>query len=117
LQVQTGAQDPVTLTLQLSASSDDAEEEVSSGAMDLTSSDLELGVEKAPQRVGLRFPGVTVPQGAWILGASVRFTVDEVSAGASSLELRGELSPNASTYTSGSGDIGARPTTSAVVGW
>ncbi|NIR40025.1 MAG: fibronectin type III domain-containing protein, partial [Actinobacteria bacterium] len=115
--MQTGAQDPVTLTIQIAASTDDAEEEVSSGVMDLTSSDLELGVEKSPQRVGLRFPGVTIPQGGWILGASIRFTVDEVDSGTASLELRGELSPNAGTYTSGSGDIAGRPLTSARVDW
>ena len=53
LNAQTSASVPVTLSVQIASSTDDAEEEISSGVMDLTSSDLELGVEKLPQLVGL----------------------------------------------------------------
>jgi chitodextrinase len=114
---ETGGADPVTLSVQIAASTDDAEEEISSGVMDLTSSDLELGVEKSAQLVGLRFPGVSIPQGASILSASVQFTVDEASTGAASLDVRGELASHAAPYSSSSSDISGRPTTSAVVTW
>jgi len=55
---------PVTIASRVNTSSDDAEEAISSGAVSLTSSDLELGADgTVSQIVGMRFNGVTVPQG------------------------------------------------------
>ena len=65
----------------------------------------------------MRFPGVSIPQGASILSANVQFTVDEVSTGGSLLEVRGELSNDAATYSTSLSDISGRPTTNAVVTW
>jgi chitodextrinase len=107
----------VTLTIQIANADDDAEENMVSGNINLTSGDLELGEANAPQRVGLRFPGVSISQGATILSAHLQFAVDEVSTGAASLQVRGELSENAARYTSANSDIGGRPTTSAVASW
>jgi chitodextrinase len=115
--VETGGADPVTVVVPIASSTDDAEEEIASGVMDLTSSDLELGVEKSPQLVGMRFPGVSIPRGASILSANLQFTVDEVSTGSASLSLRGELSGDAAPFSSSAFDISGRPTTAAMVGW
>ena len=65
-----------TLEVRVAASSDDAEE-TASGRMSLTSSDLELVYDGSDQTVGIRFNGVTIPQGASIRSAYVQFQVDE----------------------------------------
>ncbi|WP_236865044.1 metallophosphoesterase [Brevibacterium daeguense] len=63
---------------------DDVEEGLSNGgALDMTSSDLELVHESPgsqdtnPQHVGMRFSLLDIPAGAEITGAYVQFTVDE----------------------------------------
>ncbi|GAB2651874.1 hypothetical protein GCM10009743_30080 [Kribbella swartbergensis] len=126
------ASDEVTVTVQATASaqavdvpvagsSDDAEERVSTGIPDLTSSDLELTFDgtssSANQVVGIRFTAVDVPRGATITKAYVQFEVDEVSMGASSLTINGEAADNAVTYTAATNDVSSRPRTTATVSW
>jgi uncharacterized protein YjiK len=126
------ASDEVTVTVQapasvqavdvpVAASSDDAEERVSTGTPDLASSDIELTFDgtssSANQVVGVRFTGVTVPQGATISNAYVQFQVDEVSMGACSLTISGEAADNAVTYTTATNDVSSRPLTTATVAW
>ncbi|MGE0510922.1 MAG: hypothetical protein AB7Q42_18565, partial [Acidimicrobiia bacterium] len=109
-----------TLDVSISAVSDDAEENNPNGAVDLTSSDLELAVDKTlVQTVGLRFVGMAIPVGAVITNAYVQFTVDEAkaTAPAASLTVRGELSPNPPTYTTATANVTARPDTLATVAW
>ncbi|HEY1031018.1 MAG TPA: alkaline phosphatase PhoX [Flavipsychrobacter sp.] len=75
-----------TVTYQVSAADDDLEEWIAGanqsqvvGALDAGSSDLEFGTEGGgndPQMVGLRFGNVTVPKGAIVRDARIRFTVD-----------------------------------------
>lgn len=108
-----------TINRYVTAGADDAEEDTATGAVDLTSSDLELykdsGVE---QLVGLRFQNVTIPQGATIDAADVEFTVDE-TAGDVGLQLRiwGQLAANAGAFTTTTGDISGRTKTTAAVDW
>ncbi|MCH7557696.1 MAG: discoidin domain-containing protein [Planctomycetes bacterium] len=104
--------------------SDDAEEAVAAGGMDLTSSDLELPYENTgqvdPQIIGVRFTGIPIPKGATITEAWVRFQVDETKGGTEAVNLiiKGELSPNPATFISSTaGDISSRPTTTAQVQW
>ncbi len=73
-------------TSQVSTSTDDAEEDLSDGSMDITSSHLEMCLEDNiwplpddNQLVGIRFASVQVPQGAIIDSAVIRFTVDETN--------------------------------------
>jgi len=102
----------------VSANSDDAEESVSSGSVQLSSSDLELTTDGNTQQVvGLRFPGLQVPGGATIISAYVQFRTDETSTGASSMTIRAEAVDNAATYTSASRSVTSRGTTSASVPW
>lgn len=107
---------PTTITIPVATSSDDAEES-SGGAVDLNSSDLELVTESSVQTVGIRFTGVTVPSGAIILGASIQFTVDEVTTGATSLTIQGQAADNPATFQAVSGNVSSRSRTSAAVGW
>ena len=97
------------------ASSDDAEE-LPTGYLDTTSSDLELVYEKALQSVGIRFRGVTIPQGATIDSAWVQFTVDEVSTGPAALSIRAQAAGNPPTFV-GSRNITSRALTPASVSW
>jgi hypothetical protein len=102
--------------VRVSASSDDAEES-SSGSMYLTSSDLELTMDSTQQGVGMRFNGIGIPQGAYIINAYIQFQVDEPPSDPTSLVIQGEDIDNAQTFTSANGDISSRARTEAVVNW
>ena len=108
------------LEVRVAASSDDAEEGVAN-SMDLTSShlhrDLELVVEDVIQQVGMRFTGVTIPQGATIADAYVQFQVDETSSGTSALTIEGEAADNALTFSATPSNISLRSRTAAGVAW
>ena len=106
----------VILEVRVAASSDDAEEGVAN-SMDLTSSDLELVVEDVIQQVGMRFTGVTIPQGATIADAYVQFQVDETSSGTSALTIEGEAADNALTFSATPSNISLRSRTAAGVAW
>jgi uncharacterized protein YjiK len=115
--ISTGSGQQQVVEKRVAASSDDAEES-RFGAMDLTSSDLELGTENgSPQTVGMRFASLAIPQGATIIEAYIQFTVDEADSGATSVVFRGQAVDNAATFTSTSGNITSRQQTSASVSW
>ncbi|MFH1103547.1 MAG: metallophosphoesterase [Actinomycetota bacterium] len=96
-------------------SADDAEE-LASGYLDTTSSDLELAVERVPQTIGLRFVGLPIPPNATITAAWIQFTVDEVSTGPASLTIRAHDTANPAAF-SGTRGITSRATTAASVAW
>jgi chitodextrinase len=101
----------------LAGGSDDAEERPS-GSVSLGSGDLELAVDgTSAQTVGLRFPGLDVPQGATVLSATIQFTADEVKTGAASLVIRGESANSAAPFASLSENVSGRSTTGASVPW
>jgi hypothetical protein len=109
-----------TLNIPIAASSDDAEE--AGGATKtvfLNSGDLEMVRDNgADQTVGLRFAGVAVPPGATISNAYIQFTTQATGPTAvTSLTIKGEAADNPGTFTSTLGNISARATTSAAVGW
>jgi hypothetical protein len=108
---------PETFEVRVAASSDDAEEDPS-GDIDLNSSDLELVLESSIQTVGMRFNGISIPQGATISSAYIQFQVDETNnVDPSTLYIGGEKVPNASTFTSTTNDITNRNPTDASVEW
>ena len=112
---------------------DSGEEKLSTGAMYLDSSDLELAHDTwlvnynetlrpdSEQLVGVVFPLVGVPPGATIKSARCVFVIDEVNPPAStseeSLIIYGESSGNAAAPSGSLGDLSARPSTAAKVGW
>jgi hypothetical protein len=103
--------------VRLAASSDDAEQ-AASGSVSLTSADLELVFDAGGnQAVGLRFNGLSIPQGATILNAYVQFKVDETPSGPTALTIQGQAADNAPTFVSASGNISSRPRTTATVAW
>lgn len=100
---------------QISSSSDDAEQRLSSGNMSMTSSDLELPYDRGNEQiVGMRFTDIKVPAGATITDARIEFEVDRQRTGNLSLNIYGEATGNAKTYKSKKRNISNRPRTAAV---
>jgi hypothetical protein len=108
---------PTPVETSVASGSDDAEQ-APSGAVSLTSTDLELVTDGTQvQRVGVRFANVQVPSGAAVSRAWIQFQTDEVSTDAAALTLRAEALDSAPTYQSTSSNISSRPVTSASVAW
>ncbi|MGI9380447.1 MAG: hypothetical protein ACR2OW_12420, partial [Methyloligellaceae bacterium] len=105
------------LEVQVANSLDDAEERVSSGKIDLDSSDLELIEASAEQIVGIRFNNIDIPQGAIITNAYLQFQADETQSGGTSLTLHGEDTDNAQQFSSQTNNISSRQNTTASVNW
>jgi hypothetical protein len=107
----------VVVESRISASSDDAEQDVGSGALHLSSSDIELVTDAGTlQVVGLRFPALAIPNGATIENAWVQFQVDESSTDAAVLTIRAQSADDAPTFSSGN-PVMSRPLGSAAVVW
>ncbi|MHC4594200.1 MAG: discoidin domain-containing protein [Planctomycetota bacterium] len=110
----------------IATSSDDAEEHIPAGGVDLGSSDLELGHEgtmsaTSLQVIGCRWVALPIPKGATITEAWVQFSADSVGSARHipdvSLIIEGQLSTDPATFSSTSGDISGRPKTTAQVVW
>ena len=110
---------PTVFTKQIASGSDDVEE-TSKGVVNLSGDDIELVYDTkttGSQVVGLRFNGITIPQGATITKAYIQFTVDEVTNTSCNLTIRGEASDNSTAFTSSSKNVSRRVKTSASVNW
>lgn len=92
----------------------------SAGSLDFSGDDLEMswdGSTRGTQVVGLRFPGVNIPQGATITTAYIQFRTDETKqAGTISFDIEGVDVDNASTW-SGNSAVSNATKTSAKVDW
>ncbi|HEY7444940.1 MAG TPA: choice-of-anchor D domain-containing protein [Vicinamibacterales bacterium] len=106
-----------TVQVRVAASSDDAEEDVLTGAVSLTSGDLELVDDGGVQIVGMRFNGIAVPPGATILDARIQFQVEQTSSTATSLTIQAQAADSASTFTTAIGSLSMRSKTTAAVPW
>jgi hypothetical protein len=118
--VSVAVDNPTTQTLDIAvaASSDDAEEKTSNNSTRINSSDLEFVTDKSfIQVVGMRFTGITVPQGATITNAYVQFQAGAANAEATNLVVRGQAADNPPTFTTKSSNISNRPVTAASVAW
>ncbi|MEE9345977.1 MAG: hypothetical protein V3U88_10260, partial [Methylococcales bacterium] len=108
----------VIVKSRIAASSDDAEENTSTGKVKPNSSDLELGnQDQKNQLVGMRFNGLNIPQGATITNASIHFQADETHSEATSLMIEGEATDNALTFTNANSNISTRALTGATIDW
>jgi hypothetical protein len=106
----------VTFERRVSASSDDAEQ-ATGGAVDLSSSDLELVTESTVQTVGIRFTNVVVPKNATIANAYVQFQVDEATSGATSLRIEAQAADAPLTFSTATNNVSSRPRTIAFANW
>jgi len=108
----------ITVEQRVAASIDDAEESVSGGTTSLNSSDIELVADGSTlQTVAMRWAGLAIPRGATIHAAYIQFASKEAQSTATSVELRAEASDNAGAFSSASGNITARPRTTAAASW
>jgi hypothetical protein len=99
----------VNVSVAAADSGDDAEERIADGVMDLTSSDLELCRDTdGDQLVGIRFQGVTVPQGATITNAYIQFQADQVTTGSVIVDITGIDVDDAAQFTSTAYNISDR---------
>ncbi|MCW8884570.1 MAG: VWA domain-containing protein, partial [Motiliproteus sp.] len=112
---------PTTITVQVSDSFDDAEEDVSSGSISRTSSDLELMSDGGDtQIVGLRFSSLAIPDGATIADARLEFEIDEENSASSdpvTIRIYGEDTDSAASYGNSKWDISSRTKTSNSATW
>ncbi|MBC8472874.1 MAG: hypothetical protein H8D56_25715 [Planctomycetes bacterium] len=107
------------LEIRVSSDSDDVEQDVSGGGMDLSSSDLEIFNDGGEQVIGLRFIGIPIPKGAIIDNAFIELTCDETKSGTLpvSVLIEGELNPDTVTFSNTTNNVTNRPTTTANVVW
>ena len=111
-----------SVDIRVSAGDDDAEERLSDGLMDLSSTDLEL-INDAPddgdQAVGMRFQKLLVPEDATITNAYIEFETDanRQDTPEASLTFYGEAENNPLTVSGTARNITNRTTTSASVDW
>jgi hypothetical protein len=113
-----GGPEALTLDIRIAAGADDAEEHLTAGNMDITSTDLEFPYEDAgnpatdPQLVGLRFVNLQIPKGAQITKAYLEFEVDAVdkvgSTNPVNVVVDGHLVPDAPAITSTAKDLSSR---------
>lgn len=103
-------------TVAITNSNDDVEENTVTGALDKTSTDLELVYDNKQQAVGLRFQNVKIPQGATIKNAYIQFRTDEVSSSAVSLSIKGDKADNSGEFNS-TAKVSSRSATTATVAW
>jgi len=103
----------------VSSDSDDVEQDVSGGGMDISSSDLEIFDDSGLQVIGLRFIDIPIPKGAIVENAFIEITCDETTGGTLPVNvlIEGELSPNTVTFSNTTNNVTNRPTTSAKVLW
>ncbi|MEK7560417.1 MAG: Ig-like domain-containing protein [Patescibacteria group bacterium] len=113
------AQAVTSLERSIAIGSDDAEEIVSTGAVFLTSSDLQLTTDGAtPQVVGMRFADVMIPQGTAIASAYIEFTVDETAnVDPVALTIQADDADTSATFISVARNVSLRARTAAAVSW
>lgn len=105
--------------VQVQDGNDDAEQNVDSGQLWTTSSDLELIFDNNPggeQIVGIRFQNIDIPQGAIITAAYIQFTTDETGSDPTLVYIQGENEDLALPFD-GDFNISNRPLTNASVAW
>ena len=102
----------------LSGGGDDGEENVATGAVSLTSDDLDLVTDSGDQFVlGLRYPGVAIPQGSTIHHASLQFQAHQIDTGLASLRIEAEDSDDSPPLNTNAFDLSTRTPTTAWAGW
>ncbi len=118
------AQITSTLSRYVSNGNDDAEETApggtgTAGAMDLTSSDLEImldGTKK--QLIGMRFANMTIPKGSTITNAYIQFaTKGDKAATAGDAAIRIQLADDAGTFTATAFNISSRSISADSIIW
>lgn len=110
---------PVSASFSVISGDDDAEQSALTGAMSLTSTDLEFTSDgSTAQVIGIRFQNVAIPNGATILEASIQLQVDEVTTNDTvNVAWDIELIDNAPAFTNSGNNIGGRTYSGGPIIW
>ncbi|MBK9016571.1 MAG: hypothetical protein IPM82_22235 [Saprospiraceae bacterium] len=109
---------PTTVSVRVNVGSDDAEQNLSTGAVTVNSNDLELVVDvSASQLIGMRFNGMAIPAGAIITNAYIEFETDAVWSNACNLTIQRQAADNPTTFTTAANNLSTRTKTTASVAW
>ncbi len=112
---------PTTVEKRITVSTDDAEEYVSNyqvGTVITTSADIELTYDgSVGQKIGLRFPGLTIPQGATVTNAYVTFTARDAGSAADVVTFKAQAADNAPTFAAASNNVTSRVSGAASATW
>ena len=95
----------------------DTGEETTNGDVNITSSDLEMTVDKSQQLVGVRFRDLKLKRGEKVPQAFIQFTVDETGSEPTQLVIRAEASDNAKEFATKDENISSRSLTKTSVEW
>jgi hypothetical protein len=88
-----------TVTFSVATGNDDAEQNVTTGTITTTSSDLEMVMDGTIQQiVGIRYKNIALLKNTLIEEAYLQFTVDEATSASTSVWIHGEKSANAQPY-------------------
>lgn len=104
-------------TFQCGASADDAVEETSPGttvSLTQTAPNIDSGTY---EKMGLRFPSVSIPQGATINSAFLRVVIANSANDEPDLTIWGEDTDNAAQFTTAAANVSGRTKTTASVDW
>lgn len=105
------------LERRISTSYDDAEERAN-GSVSRGDSDLEMVFDKGGnQTVGVRFPDLTIPQGATVTSAWIQFTTDEKSTTPTNLVIDAAASDTTKPFKTTKFSISSLPRTTAKTNW
>jgi hypothetical protein len=118
-----GADTTQSASVSLAGGADDASEGGGSSGrfVTLTGNDLELGTDVTSSStfstlVGLRY-SLPVPAGAVVDSATVRFTVDEVSTDAASVNIQAVAADDVAPFATGAGNLSDRHRGDVSVSW
>jgi hypothetical protein len=105
------------IDVRVSASTDDAEQQ-QAGNIKQSSTDLEMVLDGSNvQTIGLRFTGISIPQGAAINDAYIQFQAKKSDSQETNLTIRGEDVDDGLTFSSTPFGISSRPQTTASASW
>jgi uncharacterized repeat protein (TIGR01451 family) len=108
-----------TIEVRVKNGRDDAEEALD-GTVNLISSDLELidaSLLEQQSLIGMRWTGVSIPQGSTITNAYIQFTVDETGSELLDVRFYGEAADYAEPFNTTPQNLSTRPKTTAYVDW
>ncbi len=114
----TGGCSTQTLIKQVASGADDGEENLGTGQVNMSSSDLELVRDSQDQIIALRFKDVKIPNGAIVQAANLQFEIDEIkSSSAITLNIAAQAHDDAPPLTVTDNDISSRAKTAASISW
>ena len=117
----TGSGSADVLEVRVTVAGDDAEE-IADGTVQRGDGDLDMMIDAtgtgSPKTiVGMRFNGITVPQGASISNAYIQFQADETDSATTTLTIKGQAHDNAPVFSTTAFDLTSRPKTTASAAW